>query len=226
MLASLKRRFAPSDKARQNEVLSAWISASRKPRRGVSIIKWIHELELAYDKAVEYKLPEVQGLHAHYALTAATIEIATSFSYDWDRQLIKTTENDLNKPSFKEMIQELRELKRLADSRLPAQARHGAFPASFQGMDPEGNPIVLWCICGEQHRYAACNYLIPERRPTGWKPVPSIQKKVDDAMASMRAKPRIPKNAKKLSGIKRAQEAARNSTTPNPTGPSSSQLGA
>jgi hypothetical protein len=67
-------------------------------------MKWIYELELAYNKAVEYNLLEVQGLHAHYALTAATVEIAASFSYNWDRQLIKTTKNDLNKLSFREMI--------------------------------------------------------------------------------------------------------------------------
>jgi hypothetical protein len=82
MLASLKRRFAPSNKARQNKVLAAWLLASKKPRRGVSIIKWIYKLELAYDEAVEYNLLEVQGLHAHYALTAATVKIAASFSHN------------------------------------------------------------------------------------------------------------------------------------------------
>jgi hypothetical protein len=82
MLVSLKRRFAPSNKARQNKVLLAWILAFKKPKRGVSIIKWIHELKLAYNKAVEYNLPEVQGLHAHYALMAAIIEIAFKFSHN------------------------------------------------------------------------------------------------------------------------------------------------
>jgi hypothetical protein len=43
---------------------------------------WLSELESAYDKAVEFKLPEVQGLYAYYALIAATQEIDLSFLYD------------------------------------------------------------------------------------------------------------------------------------------------
>ena len=75
------------------------------------------ELESAYDEAVEYKLPEVQGLHAHYALTAATVDIDSSFSHDWDCQLLRFTEEDPRKPKFRDMVQELRELTRLRVSR-------------------------------------------------------------------------------------------------------------
>jgi hypothetical protein len=43
---------------------------------------WLSELESAYNEAIEYKLPEVQGLNAHYALTSITVEFNPSFSYD------------------------------------------------------------------------------------------------------------------------------------------------
>jgi hypothetical protein len=82
MLEKLKRRFAPSDKARQNEVSRAWLRVIQRPKRGTAITTWLSELELAYDEVVEFKLPEVQELHAHYALTTATQEIDLSFLYD------------------------------------------------------------------------------------------------------------------------------------------------
>jgi hypothetical protein len=85
MLEKLKCRFAPSDKARQNEVSRAWLRVIQRPKRGIAITTWLSELESAYDEAVEFKLPEVQGLHAHYALITATQEIDPSFSHDWDR---------------------------------------------------------------------------------------------------------------------------------------------
>jgi hypothetical protein len=59
MLEKLKRRFAPFNKARQNEVNKAWLRAIQRPKRGTAITTWLSELESAYDKAVEFKLPEV-----------------------------------------------------------------------------------------------------------------------------------------------------------------------
>jgi hypothetical protein len=174
MLEKLKRRFAPSDKARQNEVTRAWQRAIQRPKRGTAVTTWLLELESAYDEAVEYKLPEVQGLHAHYALTAATVDIDSSFSHDWDRQLLRFTEEDPRKPKFRDMVQELRELTRLRASRQPLSARHGAFAASFQGVDSNGNPVTKPpCLYGGTHLFANCGYLIPERRPAGWYPNPN-----------------------------------------------------
>jgi hypothetical protein len=211
MLEKLKRRFAPSDKARQNEVARSWQRAVQRPKRGTAVTTWLSELETAYDEAVEYKLPEVQGLHAHYALTAATVDIDSSFSHDWDRQLLRFTEEDPLRPRFRDMVQELRELKRLQASRQPSSARHGAFAASLQDLDSNGKPVKRKCLCDEFHLYRTCPYLIPERRPAGWKPNHSIQKKVDDLVAAMQPHDR------RLFTIRRAQEQARNSTTPNPT---------
>jgi hypothetical protein len=82
MLEKLKRRFAPSDKARQNEVSKAWLRAIQRLKRGTAITMWLSELESAYDEAVKFKLPEVQRLYAYYALITATQEIDLSFSYD------------------------------------------------------------------------------------------------------------------------------------------------
>ena len=48
----------------------------------MAVTTWLLELESAYNEAVEYKLPEVQGLYAHYALITVTVDIDSSFLYD------------------------------------------------------------------------------------------------------------------------------------------------
>jgi len=167
MMRNLKNRFAPTDKAREQEVSNAWLMATNKPQRGKSIEKWVGDLESAYDEAVEFELPEVQGLHPHYALTMAVKDIAPSFSYDWNKVLIKHTSADANSISFQGMIKEFRDLRRLNESQAAPRARHGAFAASFQGQNADGSPKVYKCIYAEEHRYARCLYLIPEIRPSG-----------------------------------------------------------
>jgi hypothetical protein len=77
-------------------------------------------------------------------------------------------EEDPRKPKFRDMVQELRELTRLRASRQPLSARHGAFAASFQGVDSNGNPVMKPpCLYGGTHLFANCGYLIPECRPAG-----------------------------------------------------------
>jgi hypothetical protein len=48
----------------------------------MAVTIWLLKLESVYNEVIEYKLPEVQGLHAHYALIAAIINIDFNFSYD------------------------------------------------------------------------------------------------------------------------------------------------
>ena len=116
MLRSLHVRFAPSDQARRNEVTKAWHLAIQRPKKGTAITKWLYDLESAYDEAVDFDLPEVKGLHPHFALTSASLEIDSSFANDWDRKLLKVDQKGLNKPDFREMVKELRDLRRLRES--------------------------------------------------------------------------------------------------------------
>ena len=124
---------------------------------------WLSELESAYNEVVEYKLPEIQGLHTHYTLTTAIVNINSSFSHDWDRQLLRFIEEDSRKPKFRDMVQELRELICLRVSRQPLLARCRVFAISFQGVNSNSNPVTkLPCLCDGTHLFANCDYLIPE----------------------------------------------------------------
>jgi hypothetical protein len=68
MMSNLRRRFAPSDKAREQDVLTAWKKAIKKPIKGMEIEKWVQDLETAYDRAVELNLPAISGINPHYEL--------------------------------------------------------------------------------------------------------------------------------------------------------------
>jgi hypothetical protein len=41
MILNLRRRFAPLDKAREQDVLTAWKKAIKKPIKGTEIEKWV-----------------------------------------------------------------------------------------------------------------------------------------------------------------------------------------
>jgi len=41
MLFNLKNRFAPTDWAREHEVVNGWLKAVRRPTRGVEVEKWL-----------------------------------------------------------------------------------------------------------------------------------------------------------------------------------------
>ena len=117
------------------------------------------------------------------------------------------------------MVKELRDLRRLRESRTSPAPRHGAFQATFQGRDSEGTPTQHPCLCGMNHKLSTCYYIIPEKRPSGWKPNHAIQQKVDDAISKLSPK------SYKFQKIRRFQEEAKTTTRPNPMATPSHQLG-
>src|SRR6266487_1526576 len=188
MLFNLKNRFAPTDWAREHEVVNGWLKAVRRPTQGVEVEKWLQDLETAYDKAVELHIPDVHRTRPHFAFTNAVLDLSSTFAESWDIKLLRITDDDASTVLFKDMVREFRDLCRINKARTkPVHGRHGAFPTSLQGTEADGTPKVYKCICGEEHRYAQCRYLIPSTRAAGWKPSPTIQKRVDDAMAKIPA---------------------------------------
>ena len=82
-------------------------------------------------------------------------------------------------------------------------------------MDPKKRP----CICGVEHLFSACPYIIESTRPTGWVADPETQRKVDEKLqlagvkaAVERARQRVAKN---LSQGKKTQGGTLGSSTPN-----------
>jgi hypothetical protein len=79
-----------------------------------------------------------------------------------------------------------RDHQRLANTRRSKDS--GAFPATLKDQplvpnsgakDPKSDSKKWTCICGMEHLFSVCPYLIETIRPTGWTADPEVQKKVD-----------------------------------------------
>jgi hypothetical protein len=53
------------------------------------------------------------------------------------------------------------------------------------------------CICGSAHWHSDCYYLVPEKRPQGWKPNQDRQAKVDEAMKDTKTREFVNRNIKR-----------------------------
>ena len=75
-------------------------------------------------------------------------------------------------------------------------ANHSAF-ATLQDNSPV--PSTKTCLCGEEHLFRECQYLIESLRPHGWVPDEKIQRQIDEKL--MRYK-------RLAAAIKKAQKEA------------------
>ena len=60
-------------------------------------------------------------------------------------------------------------------------ASHSAFVAILQGWtaNDKGKGRKSTCLCGEEHRFKECPYLIESCQPNDWTPDPTIQAKIE-----------------------------------------------
>ena len=110
MLSNLKNRFAPTDWAREHEVVNGQIKVVRRLTRGVEVEKWLQDLETAYNKAVKLRIPDVHGTWPHFAFTNAVLELSSTFAESQDIKLLRITDNNASTVLFKEMVREFRDL--------------------------------------------------------------------------------------------------------------------
>jgi len=92
------------------------------------------------------------------------------------------------------MIQEFKDYQRVFQS--TEEGRHSAF-ATYQGNNNpnsatntanqgsnSGNQPKYPCVCGKNHWFSNCFYLIPSIRPKGWKPSAKIEKEIKEKLKS------------------------------------------
>jgi hypothetical protein len=100
-----------------------------------------------------------------------------SFSNYWQNRLISQE----TIPDFYSLIQQYREFQAsVSNQKLPAS--HRAFGPTLNSRTPEGKRSP--CLCGNNHRFSKCPYLIPQERPQGWKANSTIEQKVQEALYS------------------------------------------
>jgi hypothetical protein len=85
------------------------------------------------------------------------------------------------KIDFYDLVQKYR--KFLAEQRFDqARGTHGAFTATLNGRGKDGNNENSPCLCGEDHCFSACPYLVEQARLAGWQPDARLQQRIDQKL--------------------------------------------
>jgi hypothetical protein len=111
MLVKLKQRFAPTDQARERELIMEWKRLQKAPS-GVQIDDWLMKWETSYDECLIKQLPDVQGTRPVYDFVSAVSSIAPGFSDVWDVKLAEGQITDL-----KTVVRNFRDYRRTNQTR-------------------------------------------------------------------------------------------------------------
>jgi hypothetical protein len=114
-------------------------------------------------------------------------------------------------PAFNELINTFREIQREASA--TKSASHGAFAASFQGVTQEvgkenkkTEPKKKHkpCLCGDEHRFKDCPYLVEAKRLSNWMPDKVLKKVIEE---KIRASPKLQAIIGKLRNEKKKEKS-------------------
>ena len=185
MLRALKNRLAPSDHARSLEVERSYHKLCKGPgTQGLEV--WLDEWIATFTRAKELAIFEVDGNRLIRDFLQAARLRGTSFA---DALLARLDEYSAS--NFYDLIEKFRQhLHRQRPYHSGKEGTQSSFSTnlgpSSRGKQVPGPPKP--CLCGNAHWLADCYYLVPEKRPRGWKLKADKQKLVEDALKNGRTK--------------------------------------
>ena len=216
MLLNLKAEYCANPAVRERQLLEEYRQC-KELSDSESLDKWLLNWEIAYTKCKEIKASEVEGTKPFFDFIHALKNRLPNFHATWFFRLIRV--EDPATLRIRDMIQELKDYIR--DGGLIEQtARNTAFP-SFQGQGQTNSSNSSFkkrhipqktapkCICGLNHWFNECPYLLPSARQQGWKPEPHIQRVVDNTLLDSTIKQKVEHS------LQRSRE--RNSNKPQST---------
>ena len=187
VLVALRQRVAPSDRARKLELSQQYGKLMMAPQPE-DIEAWLQAWEQTYTKCKRLRIPIVEDNLPVYDFLNAIADIAPEFSSVWIVN-VETMEADSQPlPDIFRLIGLFRDHQRLANAK--GNQSPGAFPAHLNGQplesgftkEPKLDNKTRPCICGVEHLFSACPYLIESIRPPGWTTDPETQKRVEEKL--------------------------------------------
>jgi len=185
ILVSLKNRFKPTNEARERELTLQYQRLKTLTTRNMNMEDWLLQWEKTCRECRQLNLPDVAGIRPVRDFVYAIHNVDSEFALGWRHQLARE-QVDPNM-EIRDIVQEFRNWKREA----PRDDReyHGAFEATFQGHPISGKRRD--CVCGEDHRFKECPYLVDSKRPPNWKPDSAIQQQIEEKLKNPRLKETI-----------------------------------
>ena len=246
MLRALKKRVAPTDRARLIE-LSHKYHKLQSIGRSQNLEMWLQQWERTYTEGQELGLPEVANQRPLYDFLQAVSDLEPGYSTFWrgeiNKLLYKGKHHKL--PDLFGLIEVFRNERRESFAK-KGKTSHSAFSASFQGQSTDDKKEdgkekkedgkekkeakEKKCVCDERHKWKDCPYLIEGKRAQDWKPNEEIQKKITEKLEKnewmRKAIDKVKGSAEKgKAGPKPASETPSISADPQPAAFVTSLLG-
>jgi hypothetical protein len=184
MLAALKLRIAPTDRARELETARQYQELKNAPKSQDTEV-WLQRWEKVYTEAAKLNIPDVQKDRPIYEFLRTVKSIDSAFSSTHEILVDEKITENKPIPTIYELIAKFRNHIRL-NRLLPTESSssHTAFATlNGEAQDKQTEPWKKECVCGEIHRFKECLYLIDHLRTPEWAPDAEIQKKIDMKLA-------------------------------------------
>jgi len=183
LLIKLRSRFRPSDIGRRNELIQQYRQLQKTPK-DQNIESWLQQWERTYQKCQEINLWQAHGDQPIWDFLKAIEPLSPSFHSIWFHKLMGNLDPEVPTIDMFHLIETYRQY-RAQSLTLDRKASHSAFPATFQGLSqdeshqqPKQNAKT--CLCGKNHRFRDCWYLIKSKRPSNWTPNQRIEREIND----------------------------------------------
>ena len=220
MLIALKDRLSPTEKDRERDLVEAFNKLKKMPRNS-DIDDWLAEWQSTYTQCKALDLPEVHKNRASVTFLNALRDVDALFADAELREIQKLEEDDKEGPDVIKFLNRYETRRRMFP---PQNGRTQPTFVTFQGKSPPGNkenknsnpgfvtrdsfqqkknfeqrkPPAL-CLCGKDHFFGSCPYLVEVIRPAGWKPNPQTARQINNTLKE---------DAKIRATVERAKEKA------------------
>ncbi|ERF70711.1 hypothetical protein EPUS_09493 [Endocarpon pusillum Z07020] len=166
MLTALKKRLAPTDRAREMDVIRRYRDLQRAPKYQ-QIDKWLLQWERVYTEAEQLSLPDVQKERPLYDFLNALRPVDTAFVAGREATVEERIRRGEDLPTVLDMLENYRNHVRISKAFSNKGSSYTAF-ATFQGSPEDKEKKKQKCPCGEEHLFKECPYLIESLRASSY----------------------------------------------------------
>jgi hypothetical protein len=212
MIRKLKSRYCATEETREVELAAKFRRHLYSIPKSGNIEEWLTELERIYTQC------EGRGLIASKSSVIIKefldniSSIDQAFADQWDSVISR---GELKNLEFQGIIQHFRNWRIQRAQRNIQGRSKAAFSATFQDKTTEESASKESeskgrkpCLCGEEHLWKTCLYLIPSLRSKNWKPDSTIKAKVDEQLKKPKLKKIVAKINKKVTDQEQPLQSA------------------
>jgi hypothetical protein len=177
MLCILREQFGPTDLVRENEIVIQWNTLKEGITKTTDMDEWLNKWIVLYRRGVKLGVADIVGnnrMRPVLAFVNTTNNICPSWS-SIQRTKIADTEYQTD---FVGIIGNFRNYWRNERTLPKPRGRHGAFAVAGHSDEESPSPTLNGkdkdgkrksCLCGGEHPWSRCWYIIEEIRPADFK---------------------------------------------------------